>query len=29
MSKSNEIKKNDGRKYNKRLAPKPISSSNK
>ncbi len=29
MSKSEEIKKNDGRRYNKRLAPKPISSKDK
>ena len=29
MTKSKEIKKNDGRKYNKRLAPKPISTKDK
>jgi len=29
MSKSEEIKKTDGRKYNKRLAPKPLSSKQK
>ena len=29
MGKSKEIKKTDGRKYNKRLAPKPISTKNK
>lgn len=29
MAKSNEIKKNDGRKWNKRLAPKPISTKDK
>ena len=29
MSKSEEIKKNDGRRYNKRLAPKPISAKDK
>ena len=29
MGKSEEIKKTDGRKYNKRLAPKPLSSKQK
>lgn len=29
MGKSEEIKKNDGRQYNKRLAPKPISTRDK
>ena len=29
MSKSEETKKNDGRKWNKRLAPKPISAKDK
>ena len=29
MSKSQETKKNDGRKWNKRLAPKPISTKDK
>lgn len=29
MAKSDEIKKTDGRKYNKRLAPKPISTKDK
>ena len=29
MGKSKEIKRNDGRKYNRRLAPKPISTTDK
>jgi len=29
MSKSDNVKKNDGRKWNKRLAPKPISTKDK